>query len=296
MLEVSLTCSTLVGSAIVPFDAQGGTAVSGVDYISTPGVALLNLGDATGDGTPAPVLATVHVELVGSGQTNSQTLGIVRTEGSFQGLFPDGTPIVGSIPGSSAAIVNITISAQVTIEDGADVLPRTDTAADQVAGPTTAFCSSNGGGAGSSGCSATQDAADLVANLDAPLEVRTAAGIVLENNLLAIAPDETTSIAFVAPLMASGQASNLTERLAQLRGSDQGGTINASGLTFMNNGLPVTIGSMASLLNVDEEESARNEEQRTLLGGTRLGLWMNGTLGSSETDRRDGNSAFDTDT
>lgn len=295
VIDVTLTCSSLEGSAIVPFDAQGGTAVRGVDYISTPGVALLNLGDATGGGTPAPVPASVHVELIGSGQTNTQTLNISRTEGSFQGVFADGTPIVGLIPGSSAAIVDITISGQVTIEEGEETLPRSDIAADQVAGPTTEFCSSTGGGAGSSGCAATQAAADLVTNPDAPLEVRAAAGVVLENNLLAIAPDETTSIAFVAPLMASGQSNNLTERLAQLRGSDQGGTFNASGLTFMNNGLPISIGSMASLLSVDEDESARNEERRTLLGGTRLGLWMNGTLGSSEADRREGNSAFDTD-
>ncbi|MGB0133546.1 autotransporter outer membrane beta-barrel domain-containing protein [Dokdonella sp.] len=295
VVDVTLTCSTLEGSAIVPFDAQGGTAVSGVDYLSTPGIALLNLSNAAG-GSSAPVPATVRVELIGSGTTDSQTLNIVRTEGSFQGVFPGGAPIVGSIPGSSAAIVNITISGQVTIEDGENVLPRSDTAADQVAGPTTAFCSASGGGAGSSGCAATQTAADIVANPNLPIEVRTAAGVVLQNNLLAIAPDETTSIAFVAPLMASGQSNNLTERLAQLRGSDQGGTINASGLTFMNNGLPISVGSLNSLLNVDDGESARNEERRTLLGGTRLGLWLNGTLGSSETDRRSGNSAFDTDT
>lgn len=296
VLDVTLTCSTLEGSAMVPFDAQGGSAVSGVDYVSTPGVALLNLGEASGGGAAAPVPASVHVELIGSGQVQTQTLNVVRTEGSFQGIFSDGTPIVGSIPGSSAAIVNITISGQVTIEDGEDVLPRSDAAADQVAGSTTVFCSPVGGGSGTAGCVATQEAAQIVANPDLPIELRTEAGVVLQNNLLAIAPDETTSIAFVAPLMASGQSNNLTERLAQLRNSDQGGTINATGLTFMNNGLPVSIGNVASLLGVDDEESARNEEKRTLLGGTRLGLWMNGTLGSSETDRREGNSAFDTDT
>ena len=54
--------------------------------------------------------------------------------------------------------------------------------------------------------------------------------------------------------------------------------------------------SLGSSLNVDDDQSARNEEKRTLLGGTRLGLWVNGTIGGGDADRRDGNSGFDTDT
>ncbi len=120
VLDVTLTCSTLQGSALVPFDALAGTAVSGTDYLSTPGVAMLNLTGAQG-GTAAPVAATVRVELLGSGQSGTQTLSIVRTEGSFQGSSANGSPVVGTIPGSNAPIIAITILGQATIEEGAGI-------------------------------------------------------------------------------------------------------------------------------------------------------------------------------
>lgn len=295
VIDVTLTCSTLEGSALVPFDAHGGTATSGTDYLSTPGVALLDLGGAQG-GTAPPVAATVRVDLLGGSQTGTQTLSIVRTEGSFQGTHGDGSPVVGAIPGSNTPIIAITILARTTIQEGAGILPGIDPAADEISAATTRFCRSGGGGSGSAGCAATQDAADLVANLATPSDVREAAGIVLENNLLAIAPDETTAIAFVAPEIAKGQSKNLGGRLAEMRSGIPGGTISAGGLTFMSQGVPLSFGSLASLLGVDDEESARNEEQRTLLGGTRLGLWINGTLGSSDSNRREANAGFKSDT
>lgn len=294
VIDVRLTCSTLQGSALVPFDALAGTATSGVDYLSTPGVALLNLSGAQG-GTAAPVAATVRVDLIGSGQSGTRTLSIVRTEGSFQGSLVDGNPVVGVIPGSNAPIISVTILGQTTIDDGAGNLPGIDPAADQISSATTGFCRPGGGGSGSAGCAATQAAADLVANPATPGDVRQIAATVLENNLLAIAPDETTAIAFMAPSIASGQSRNIGGRLAEMRSGIPGGTISASGLTFMSQGIPLSFGSLASLLNVDDDESARNEEQRTLLGGTRLGMWINGTLGSSDSKRRSGNSAFKSD-
>jgi outer membrane autotransporter protein len=67
-------------------------------------------------------------------------------------------------------------------------------------------------------------------------------------------------------------------------------------LTSVGNGIPLSLGSLSSLLKVDDDDSARNEEKRTLLGGTRLGLWVSGTLGGSKSDRRNGNSGFKSDT
>ena len=297
VIDVTLTCSSLQGTALVPFDAQGGSASSGTDYLSTPGVAMLNLdGGQTGGGSSPPVSATVGLQLIENGQTGTQTLSIVRTEGSFQGTFADGNPVVGSIPGSSAPIVAVTILGQATIEQGAGVVPGIDPAADQISTATTQFCAVGGGGFGTIGCSVTQAAADLVADPATPSDVRQVASTVLENNLLAVAPDETTAIAFMAPAMATAQTNNLGGRLAELRSGDMGGTVSAGGLTFLSHGIPVSFGSLASLLSVDDDESARNEEKRTLLGGTRLGLWINGTLGSSDSDRRSSNSAFKSDT
>lgn len=297
LLDVTLTCSTLQGSAQVPFGAAGGTAVNGSDYVSTPGVALLTLTDYSQGGTAAPVSAVVHIELLDNGENASQTktLNIVRTQGSFQGTPVQGSPIVGTIPGSTAPIVAVTILGQTSIVDGSDTIPGLDPAAAGVSLAVTQFCGAEGGGTGTPGCAATQTAADLVADPNAPAAVRENAGIVLENNLLAISPDETTAIAFVAPIIATGQFDNLAGRLAELRTADLGGTISAGGLTFVHNGLPLSLASLGPSLNVDDDQSARNEEKRTLLGGTRLGLWVNGTIGGGDADRREGNAGFKSD-
>jgi outer membrane autotransporter protein len=297
VLDVTLTCSTLEGSALVPFDAAGGTASNGSDYVSTPGMALLTLTHSDQGGVSTPVPAIVHIELLDNGQNAGQTrtLNIVRTEGSFQGTSAQGQPIVGTIPGSTTAIVAITILAQTTIDDGSDVVPGLDPGAGDVSNAATRFCADQGGGSGSTGCLATQVAANLVADPNTPASVRENATAVLENNLLAISPDETTALAFVAPLLATGQFDNLAERLSELRTGNLGGTVSAGGLTFVHNGLPFSLASLGTSLNVDDDESARNEEKRTLLGGTRLGLWVNGTIGGSETDRRGGNSGFKSD-
>ncbi len=297
-LNVTLTCSTLQqGTALVPFDAAGGSAVRGTDYLSTPGMALLNLTDGTAGGLATTVPATVHVELLDGGDTSqNQTLNIVRTEGSFQAIQLNGSPIVGTISGSNSPLVMISVLGQVTIRDGAVVIPGIDPAANKVSIAVTEFCSAQGGGSGSPGCVATQIATNFVANPDTPANVRQAAITVLENNLLAIAPDETTAIAFVAPILATGQSNNLGGRLAELRSGDQGGTVSTGGLALISNGIPLSLAAVGSLLNIDDDESARNEEKRTLLGGTRLGLWFSGTIGASDSDRRESNSGFKSDT
>ena len=298
VLDVTLTCSTLQGSAVIPFDAGGGNASNGTDYLSTPGMAVLALTYLGSTGPAAPVQAVVRIQLLDNGQsgTQTQTLNIVRNEGSFQGARVDGSLLLGTIPGSAAAIVSVSILAKVTIADGSTEVPAIDPAASEVAMATTQFCSAQGGGAGTPGCAATQGAADLVANPDTSPAVRASANEVLENNLLAISPDETTAIAFVAPILATGQFDNLAGRVAELRSGGQGGTLSVAGLTFINNGMPLSLGGLGALLSVDDEESARNEEKRTLLGGGRLGLWVNGTIGGGERDRQDGNSGFKSDT
>ncbi|MBL0164086.1 MAG: autotransporter outer membrane beta-barrel domain-containing protein [Xanthomonadales bacterium] len=297
VLDVSLTCSTLQGSAFIPFNAAGGTALNGSDYASTPGMALLTLTEGGDGGAAAPVPAVVHIDLLDNGQNAGQTrtLNIVRTEGSFQGTPAQGNPIVGTIPGNATPIVVVTLLGQSTIGDGSGTIPGLDPAAGGVSMAATHFCGAQGGGAGTPGCAATQNAANLLADPDTPASVRENASAVLENNLLAISPDETTALAFVAPILATGQFDNLAGRLAELRTGDLGGTISAGGLTFVHNGLPFSLASLGSSLAVDDDQSARNEEKRTLLGGTRLGLWVSGTIGGGETDRRNGNAGFKSD-
>lgn len=294
-ITATLGCSSIEGTALLGFDAADGTARRGTDYASTPGSVTFPL-TSEGNGTETAT-TSVTVQLLGNGAPGTRTLSIVRGEGSFQGVDPaSGQVVIGSIPGSSDAIVAVTIRSRATINEGAEGVPEIDPAAGSIGEATTAFCATGAGGSGSIGCGVTQAAADLVADPTTPADQREAANAVLENNLLAIAPDESTALAFVAPILAEGQYDNLAGRLAEMRTGNPAGTVSANGLTFVSHGIPVSFGSFASLLNADEDEdSARNEERRTLLGGTRLGLWVSGTLGSSESKRRRGNSGFESD-
>lgn len=298
-LDVNLSCSNLMGTALVAFDASGGTAIRGSDYTSMPGMAVLNLtsGQQSPGASPA-VTASVRVEVLNNPQSGAApvTLSIVRREGSFNGSWADGSPTVGAIPGSNDPIVALTITGGVTIFDAAEIVPGIDPAASEISLSTTIFCRADGGGANSIGCRETQRAADLIENSQTPGPVREAATVVLENNLLAIAPDETTAMAFIAPRMAEGQRSNLSQRISALRTADLGGTMSLSGLSVVSNGLPVSLGGLPFMLGIDDDTSANNEEQRTLLGGTRLGLWVNGTVGGGERDRRNSNAGFESDT
>ncbi len=296
VIDVSVTCSTLAGTALVPFDAVAGTAVAGVDYRSIAGMASLDLAAAANSpGSTPSVAAVVRVEVLDNVQAGSApvTLSIQRRDGSFQGSWPDGTPTVGVIPGSSEALVSISILNPAAIDDEAGRIPGIDPAAETVAIATAAFCASGGGGAGSAGCRATQRAADRLADPSTPGAQRDAAIRVLENNLLAIAPDETTALAFVAPRLASGQIDNVGLRLAAMR-SGGGSGISTEGLMLRGSGMPISLSGLPMLLHADDE-SAANEEKRTLIGGTRLGFWINGTIGAGERERRGTAAGFDSD-
>ena len=117
-LTVTLGCSGIDGTAIIAFNAVGGTAVSGTDFVSTPGSALLSLNSHDdGTGAPSTASASVSISILGTPQSSARTLSVVRTEGSFQGVLADGQPLVGVIPGSNAPIVGITILGSVVIGD-----------------------------------------------------------------------------------------------------------------------------------------------------------------------------------
>lgn len=292
VIDVDLTCSNVTGSAQIPFDAAGGTAQRGVDYTAVPGVALLDLGASN----PAPVAAPVRIDLLDNPSAGGATLtfSIVRRDGSFQGQFPGGSPIVGAIPGSPAALVAVSITGQVLISDAVDNLPRIDPAANEVGGSTTQFC--QGAGRGSAGCSATQTAADRLADPSLSPAEREVAAEVLENNLRAIAPDETTALMFAAPRLASGQVNNVAQRLQVMRSGATTSPFSTSGLSLAGSSGPMSLSLLPTLLGIDDDESARNEEQRDLLGGTRLGLWVNGTIGSGRRDRHLTGAGYDSDT
>ncbi|HET6545899.1 MAG TPA: autotransporter outer membrane beta-barrel domain-containing protein [Rhodanobacteraceae bacterium] len=296
-LELTVTCSNITGRAVIPFDAGGGTAVRGSDYSSTGGAAMLPLA-VEGSGSAG---ATVSVQVLdGAGTSGGDvTFDILRRDGSFQGQGASGTPIVGVVPGSSSPIVVVTILAGTTIDEAADIVDGLDLAAREVSAAVDEFCRiGSGGGSDSPGCEATRRAADLIGNPATPADVRDAAITVLENNLRAISPDETTGLAFNARELALRQHDNLASRLSALHSRTTSGA-SLEGLTLVSNGMPLSLDGLADGLEAgddDADSNQANEEKRTLLGGTRWGFWLNGTLGGSDRDRVAGNAGFDSHT
>jgi outer membrane autotransporter protein len=298
-VEVVEICSNIDGHALVPFDAGGGTAVRGTDYTANAGMANLTLSrDGGGTGTTA----TVSVQVLSGSGSDARSFNILRQVGSFQGMGASGSPAVGPVPGSDTPVVVVNITGGTPIDDAADTILALDPAAQQLAGPTQDFCSAGGGGADAPGCAATRDAANLIGNPDTPPAVRDAASQVLENNLRAVAPDETTALAFNGRELVLRQENNLSQRLAALhtRSAATGGA-SFDGLTLVSGGLPLSLAGIGDALAAaggddPDSDNQANEEKRTLLGGTRWGVWVNGTLGGSERDRVNGNAGFDNDT
>ncbi|MGA9341646.1 MAG: autotransporter domain-containing protein [Rhodanobacteraceae bacterium] len=295
-IEVTETCSNIDGSAAIPFDAGGGNAVRGTDYSSAPGVATLTL---SREGGGASADATVSVQLLdGATATSERTFNIVRQDGSFQGQTASGSPVVGNVPGSQTAIVAVTIAPGAGITDAANATQGLDLAASEVAQAVDEFCRpGSGGGRDDPGCAATRDAASRINDPNTSPAVRDAATTVLENNLLAVAPDETTALAFNARQLTMNQQTNLSQRLTALHSRSAPGS-SLDGLTLVSDGIPLSLGGVADTLQADDDSQTnqKNEEKRTLLGGTRWGVWANGTLGGSTRSRDLGNSGFDDNT
>ncbi len=297
-IDVSTTCSRIEGRAVISFDAGGGTAVSGSDYTSTPGVAMLPLHL---DGSASSASATVSIQLPdgANAASNERTFNILRQIGSFQGDTGNGQPVIGSVPGSSTPLVEVTLLAGKTIDQAAGIINGLDPAAREVSAAVENFCDSkSGGGSSSLGCQSTRRAADLIGDPNTPPAARNAAQTVLDNNLRAISPDETTAVAFNARQLATNQQDNLAARVSTLHSRTTSGASVAS-LSLVNNGVPLSLGGLDSLLNAGDDDTSANqanEDNRTLLGGARWGFWVNGTLGGSDRDRVAGNSGFDSHT
>ncbi len=297
-IDVNLACSKIEGRAVIPFDAGGGTAVRGSDYTATPGVAMLPL---HADGSATSTNATVSIQLLNgpNAGSNERTFNILRQIGSFQGDGSNGQPIIGSVPGSSTPLVVVTVLPATTIDGAAAAVNGLDSAAREVSAAVADFCNpTNGPGRASPGCQSTRRAADLIGDPENPTAVRNVAQTVLDNNLRAISPDETTAVAFNARQLAINQHDNLSARVTALHSRTAPGT-SVAGLSLVNNGVPLSLGGLDSLLNAGDDDTSSNqanEENRTLLGGTRWGFWVNGTLGGSSRDRAGSNSGFDSHT
>ena len=140
----------------------------------------------------------------------------------------------------------VTIVGQTTIDDGSTRFQGLDPAAGEVSRRRRSFAAPRVAGPARRVALPRRRHADLVADPNTPVAVRENASIVLENNLLAISPDETTAIAFVAPILATGQFDNLAGRVPSCELADPGGTVSAGGLTFVTQWIAVLAGAASA--------------------------------------------------
>ena len=156
------------------------------------------------------------------------------------------------------ALVSITILQQVTIRDGAELVPGIDPAADEISRPTT----TSAGPAWRrrlGGCTSTQRAANLIVAPNTPTNVREAAMKVIGQP----AGDRARrnhGARLVAPRIAMGQRDNLPSacrRCVRAPLPDSAPTDPAA-----RPGVPISLSALPGVLHADDE-SAANEEKRT---------------------------------
>jgi uncharacterized protein YhjY with autotransporter beta-barrel domain len=110
-----------------------------------------------------------------------------------------------------------------------------------------------------------------------------------------VSPEKATAVPSVGKQIIGAQMGNIAQRMAVL--INGGGTgFSSSGLNLMSGSGSFSLGEIGDLVSALNAASNDNENKRDLLGGTRWGFWINGTIGGGSHDLQFGNSAYDFDT
>ncbi len=289
-MNAQATCSNINGEAELAVGTHDGTAVAGQDYTATAGTLLFNA-LTSGDTANHPATASLLLHATSSG--SGKQFHVVLQGGSY---YDTSSNAAGSIAGTTAPIATLNIVGSTTPGEAivATGIPLDPGVAQSVTNAAMQSCNATSDSDAQAVCDALTAAAAAAESGDA------AATQVLVDNVLALAPDELTGIARTAESLAASQQANIAARLVAMRfGGTGSGGVNLAGLSLQGNGGSLPVGSMleAALVQTfapllaDEGEEAR----RTLLGGTRWGLWVNGTLGGGDYEHQGSESAFDFD-
>jgi len=260
-VAVNLQCKRAdLDSAVVNYEAKM-NANSG--FTVTPPQSV-NLATATA--------AIIEFSVTGNTPKSEQVVSIDRTGGSYVGgtnAGGGGSGIYfGSIP-SAADISSLTIEPNPFIDKPITSGGSQDGTQQQVYD----YCTSNLNDPACKTLSGATDPAQQAAIVDA------------------LSPQAATAVASSVNQIASGQIGNVSMRLTDLA-AGRGGGFSANGLNLVGGGASLSLADVAGVLKAAGDIGA-NEDKRTLLGGTRWGYWVNGSIGGGSRDRRPGNSGYD---
>lgn len=277
-VDVTIACSRLAGQLLLEYASSPTPA--GAKYHVNP-TASVQLSTTEG----ASELAMFSVDISDATYGGVEEFGVRRTGGHFSGEF-EGALVMGTIQPAATELFRTRITG-----GGVPVTPPTglngladDPYASNIYRDLQRFCS----GEIARNRSECRALATLAANADADPQALDN----LVQVLRALSPEKTTPMGATANQIMTGQLENVALRVAELvQGGGRG--FSTSGLSLVGAGMPLSLGVVGDALNRASEDE--NEEKRTLLGGTRWGVWLNGAIGGGDKSRRAGNPAFDFD-
>lgn len=288
-VETDVVCSNFSGTARLDYSANTTALGPDVGVSVTPPSAMINLSNITpGTGGPSGTAEfTVEINNQAISYPEDVAFPVNRTGGHFDGLdFRDGPEGVSVIQGidQRLSIFSVTVEKGTPPPPPDEIVDVPDDNDDPYQGSiyasTATHCTDN---IGTAECQAFSDLA--IAAQDDPEALSD-----LQDVLRAISPEKATSLASTGTQLAAGQVGNVAMRVASLM-HGTGGGLSTSGLTLVGGGMPLSLDMLGDVLNAAGDD--RNEEKRTLLGGTRWGVWLNGTIGGGTHERYKGNSGFD---
>ena len=268
-VRVTLTCANLepVGVELTYGIQQGAGPVG---YVVNPQARVSLSGAGSG------AMADFRVDIPESAPAQDEHFTLRREAGQFSGEM-HGVPMLGTIAAADAPILRATITGAILPSQPPDGLGGRgdDPWAPGIYRDLHGFCSAPERRAGPE----CQALARLVAEGDTDGLIQV---------LRAVSPEKATALAPSSVGLMTTQIGNVAMRISQLL-HGLGGGLDASGLALAGGGGSFTLGEV---LNAGEDP---NEEQRTLLGGTRWGLWINGMIGAGDAARHAGNAGFEFD-
>lgn len=268
-VRVTLTCTSLdpIGVELV-YGAQRGGGTAG--YVVNPQarVAL--------NGAGSSATADFRVDIPESAPSRDEHFSVRREAGQFSGEM-QGVPMLGTIAAGEAPILHVTITGTILPSQPPDGLSGRidDPWAPGIYRDLYGFCSAPEHRSGPECQALTR----LVADGDTEGLIQV---------LRAVSPEKATSLGPSSVGLMTTQIGNVALRISQLL-HGIGGGLDTSGLALAGAGGSFALGDV---LHADEDP---NEERRTLLGGTRWGLWINGMVGGGDSARHLGNAGFDVD-
>ncbi len=267
-VRVTLTCTSLdpVGVELLYGTQPGGAA----GYVVNP-QARVSL-----NGTGASATADFRVDITESAPAQDERFTIRREAGQFSGEM-QGVPLLGTIAAADAPIMQATITGAILPTQPPEGLSGRpdDPWAPGIYRDLLGFCSAPERRGGPE----CQALGRLVSEGDAEGLIQV---------LRAISPEKATALAPGSVGLVTTQIGNVALRTSQLL-HGMGGGLDASGLALAGGAGTFALGDA---LGAAEDP---DEDRRTLLGGTRWGLWINGMIGGGDTARHAGNAGFDVD-